>query len=266
MKKQIGSAAIIAAVVVLCPGPVLPETESIDAKEILERTADREFQDMELSIHMVRVNKKGRERPMDLVVKSRKTVEVTKAYAEFTAPIEVEGMKSLTWDYTDPEKPTDQWFMLSGMDYMKCRGKACQNMEERFGFSSQSFAFDVEDAEHELVGTENIDGAPCYKIESRAKDQDKYETARVTVWVDKEKFVLRKIEAFDKNDKPMHTSTFTEFKELGDHWWETKGEMTSHQSGKKMRFEIKEAKIDSGIPDQVFAKPKKFKIKEDDSP
>jgi hypothetical protein len=242
----------------------LPQTGSIEPKDILQKTIEREFQDMEMTVHLVKVSKKGRERPMDLVVKIKKTPEASKTFAVFTGPPEVEGISSLSWDYEDPEKPADRWFRLSGMEYVKCLGKACQNMEERFGFSAEIFEVNLDDAEHKLLAEEEIDGAACYKIESRAKDPDQREESLIVTWVDKEKLAARRIETYDKSGKLLTTSAFTEVKMLGDHWWETSGEYMNHKSGKKVRFQIKDARINTGIPDQVFEKPKLFSVEEDE--
>lgn len=271
MKRIKTYAAITALLFVFSPGWVLsesaPEAEDIEAREILERTVERNYQDMELAIHLVKVSRKGRERSMDLVVRSKRTDEVTKSLAEFTAPAELVGMKSLSWDYSEPKKPSDRWFLLAGMDkYVKCKGKACSKMGEQFGFSAETFAMDLDDSEHELLGTENIGGAECHKIQSKAKEPDKHDITRLVIWVDKDKLAARKIEAYGKDGKLSYTSTFTEFKQLTDRWWETKGEIVKVKSGKKMRFQIGEAKIDTGIPDEVFAKPKKFAVKENKNP
>jgi hypothetical protein len=254
----------LSAFVVLLSSPALSQTKGIDPQDILEKTIEREFQDMEMSVHLVKVSKKGRERPMDLAVKMKKTPEASKTFAVFTGPPEVEGISSLSWDYEDPEKPADRWFRLSGMEYVKCLGKACRNMEERFGFSAEIFEVNLDDAEHKLLTEEEIDGAACYKIESRAKDPDRREESMIVTWVDKEKLAARRIETYDKNGNFLTTSVFTELKMLGDHWWETSGEYTMHKSGKRVRFQIKDARINTGIPDQVFEKPKLFSVEEDE--
>ncbi len=249
--------------VALVFGPALANAAE-DPKEILKKTAKRDHKDAVLTIHMVKVSKKGRERPMDLVVKMKDDGVVSKTYAEFLAPPEVKGMKSLGWDYADPGKDAERWFQLAGMDYVKCRGKACASMEDRFGFNMEVFDADVDDADHQLLGEETIDGAACYKIESVRKDQDASDDVKMIFWVDKEKFAARKVEAYDKAGKMTMSSTFTEFKMIGDHWWESKGEAKNVKKGKKIRFEIKEAVVDQGIPDEVFAKPEKFTLKKDE--
>lgn len=240
------------------------DTGSEQARQVLEKTLEREYQDMEMEVTLVKVSKSGRERSMDLTVKIKKTDEATKTLAVFTAPIEVEGITSLSWDYTDPGRESDRWFKLSGMDFVKCRGKACQNMEERFGFSMEIFAIKLDDADHTIAGEGEIDGALCYKVVSTAKDPGNPEGSRFVTWVDKEKYVARRIEVYGQNGQLVHATNFTEFKELGGHWWETKGEMKSFDTGKSLRFEIKNVKVNSGIPDAVFEKPKRFTVEEDE--
>lgn len=229
---------------------------------ILNRTIERNYDDIELTVHLVKISKSGRERPMDLLVKIKDGPDVKRTYAEFIAPPEVKGMKSLSWDYKEEGVKSDRWFQLAGLDYVKCVGKACQSMEDRFGFSMDIFAVKLDEAEHKYLEPEKLGGTECYKIETRLKDEDEPDGARYVTWVDKEKFAARRIESYDKDGDLVQESNFTEFKMIGDHWWETKGELIKHNSGKTVKFEIKAFKVNEGIDDSVFEKPSLFKVKD----
>jgi Outer membrane lipoprotein-sorting protein len=231
--------------------------DEMSPKQILDKTLDRNYDDLVLDVDLIKINKSGRERPMSLIVKIKNEQGLKKTIAEFTGPPEVKGMKSLSWDYEDETKEDGRWFKLVGLDFIKCKGKACQNMEDRFGFSMNIFSVDVDEASHELSGEEEIGGAVCYKIKSQSKDPDNPDGANITVWIDKEKFAARKIETYDKDGNILTTSEFTGFMEVGDHWWETKGQLDKVKSKKKIRFEINEAKVNEGIDDSVFARPDK---------
>ncbi len=249
--------ALIIVVLFVFTGMVLSYADDMTPQQILSKTLDRNYLDLVLEVDLVKINKKGRERPMSLVVKIKNEEGLKKTLAEFTAPPEVKGMKSLSWDYEDETKEDGRWFKLVGIDFVKCRGRACQNMEDRFGFSMNVFSVDTDDAVHELAGEEKINGAMCYKIKSRAKDPENTDGAAFTAWIDKEKFAARKIETYDKDGSLLTRSEFTGFMEIGGHWWETKGQLDKIESKKKIRFEIKEAKADGGIDDAVFVQPNK---------
>ncbi len=238
--------------------------EAPEARAILEKTLARDYTDMVMNIHLVKVSKSGRERPMDLEVKMKKTPEVTKTLAVFTGPPEVKGISSLVWDYADAERKSDRWFKLTGLDYVKCMGKSCRRMEERFGFSMDIFAIELDDAAHEFLGIEELDGAPCYKVASAARGEGITAGSRFVTWVDKEKYAARKIEAYDENGEVANLSRFTEFKLLGDHWWETKGELEQPREGKQLRFEIVDARVDVELDDELFEPPRIFKVSKDE--
>jgi len=267
MKQCFGVLALLAVAIILAHPPATFSSAGPDeARAILDQTLDRKYQDLELKVHLVKTSKTGKERPMDLTVKMKNSPEMKKTLAVFTAPPEVAGITSLAWDYTDPAQTADRWFKLSGMEYVKCLGQSCQNLEEKFGFSTDIFAINLDEADHKLLGEETIDGAPCFKIESKAKDQGNPAGARFITWVDKEKLVARKVEVYDKTGTLSQMSVFTEFKLLGGHWWETKGELAQYNTGKKLRFEITEANVNTGIPDAVFDKPKVFSVQGDGKP
>lgn len=234
-----------------------------DPVAILEKTVNRSYQDLSLKVHLVKTAKSGRERPMDLVVMIKDDGKIKKTLVEFTAPDEVKGMKSLSWVPAAAGAESERWFKLAGLDWAKCRGRACERLEEQFGFSMEIFAVKLENATHVLKGEETLDGAPCYKIESKLKDLEEREDPVVVTWVDKEKFAARKIEAYDKDNQLSQFSTFTKFQMIGDHWWETEGLFTKLKSGRKLAFGITDAKINTGLSDDLFKKPEKFKVEED---
>lgn len=232
-----------------------------DPVAILEKTVQRPYRDLTLNVHLVKTAKSGRERPMDLMVKIKDDGKTKKTLVEFTGPDEVKGMKSLSWVPASGAE-SEQWFKLAGLEWTKCRGRACERLEEQFGFSMEIFAVKLENAVHALKGVETLDGAACYKIESKLKNLEEREDPMIVTWVDKEKFVARKIEAYDQDKKLTQFSTFSKFQMIGDHWWETEGLFTKLKSGRKLAFRIVDFKINSGLADKLFAKPEKFKLEE----
>ncbi len=230
-----------------------------DPQAILEKTLERDYEDLKLHVKLVKLSRTGREREMELDVYIKESPEVTKTLVEFTSPPEVKGMTSLSWDYAD--KPADRWFKLLGMNYVKCIGKACRRMEERFGFSMEIFSIDIDDGQHKLLGEEKIDGASCYKVESEAVIENT-EGSRFITWVDKEMYAARKIEAYDENGEKTQVSHFIGFDKIGDHWWETKGKLSKLDSGKEVRFEIVSHEINTGLKDELFEKPGNFNVRE----
>jgi hypothetical protein len=249
-------------VMALLLGVAVAALAAEDPVKVLEKTVTRSYKDLALTVHLVKTAKSGRERPMDLVVKIKDDGKIKKTLAEFTGPDEVKGMKSLSWDYSAPGQEPDRWFKLAGLDWVKCRGKACENLEDQFGFTMDIFAVKLDEAVHTMKGEETVDGAACYKIESKIKDPSKREDPVILTWVDKQKFAARKIEAYGPDGKLSQTSTFSQFKQIGDHWWETSGQLTKVKSGKKIAFSITDSQINAGIPDDIFAKPQKFKVEE----
>lgn len=242
--------------------PALPASDSGEARAILEKTLTREYQDLTLKVKLVKTSKLGREREMELLVLMKKDRGVTKIAAEFTSPEVVRGIKSLSWDY--PDREPDRWFRLAGMDYAKCVGRACQRMEDRFGFSMEIFTIKLDEANHRLLGDEQVDGAKCYKIESAAKNPDRPEGSRFIAWIDKRKFAARKVEAYDQSGALVKSSFFNDFALIGDHWWETRGWLDEHDTGRKTRFEILEWKLNTGLSDELFVPPDSYRIEKDD--
>ena len=260
VKYIVALAAVMALSIITAPAV---SQDAPAAEDILTKTLDRQYDDMTLQVKLVKVSRSGREREMELEVKIKKDGDATRTKAEFTAPPEIAGMTSLSWDYTGTVEPSDRWFRLAGLNYVKCVGRACSSMEDRFGFSMDIFAIRLDEAEHTLLGEEEVDGTACWKVESKTKEGvDRAEDKFIT-WVDKKMYAARKIEAYEGGEVTQR-SLFTGFKELAGHWWETKGTLEQVGSKKEVRFEILEAKANTGIPDEVFEKPRTFDIQGND--
>jgi len=73
----------------------------------------------------------------------------------------------------------------------------------------------VKDYEHELLGSETIDGREAYKIELRPHEEAAVVWGKVLLWVDKDEYMELKTEFYDEDDYLVNTMYGKEIKMLG---------------------------------------------------
>jgi outer membrane lipoprotein-sorting protein len=112
----------------------------------------------------------------------------------------------------------------------------------------------VEMYEPSIIGEEEIDGRPTWKLELNAiVDDPTYESQ--TIWVDQERFVPLKQEMFAKSGKLLKRVTLRDVQLFGDRWYPTKMNYKDVlKDGKGTDFIISDIEFDVDIPAYIFTK------------
>ena len=122
----------------------------------------------------------------------------SKVMIRFTAPAEVKGVALLVVNH--PDRASDQWMWIPSIG--RDRRVALQDRKTRFFGTDFSFEDleerDVEQFDWKLLGEEAIDGAPCWKIESRPKQSRASQYTSNVLWVRKDNYVAAQVESFTK--------------------------------------------------------------------
>ena len=124
----------------------------------------------------------------------------SKAVIRFTAPPEVEGVALLILNH--PDRSSDQWMWTPALQ--RERRIATQDRSTRFFGTDFSFEDleerDVQQDEHRLIGEEMLDGAMCWRIESRPSKGKVSQYTRSEVWIRKDSYSFVRIDHWVKNE------------------------------------------------------------------
>ncbi len=124
----------------------------------------------------------------------------SKAVIRFTAPAEVRGVALLIINH--PDRASDQWMWTPAIQ--RERRIALQDRSTRFFGTDFSFEDleerDVNQYEYRMLGEETIEGAPCWKIESRPKQTRASQYTRSVLWIRKENYTFARIENFIRDE------------------------------------------------------------------
>ena len=124
----------------------------------------------------------------------------SKSLIRFTAPAEVKGVALLVVNH--PDRSSDQWMWTPAIG--RERRIALQDRSTRFFGTDFSFEDleerDVNQYEYKLTGEEAIDGAACWRIESRPRQGKTSQYTMTRVWIRKDNYVPAQYENFIKEE------------------------------------------------------------------
>jgi hypothetical protein len=169
----------------------------------------------------------------------------SKAILRFTAPAEVKGVALLIVNHTD--RASDQWMWTPAIE--RDRRIAAQDRSTRFFGTDFSFEDleerDVDQFDYKLSGDDTIDGAACWKIESKPKESKSSQYTSSLVWVRKDNYVVAQIED-DSKDKLVRRIHYSDIQNVGGIWTPRTVEVLD--AGRKSRTILKLDKLDYNVP------------------
>jgi outer membrane lipoprotein-sorting protein len=120
----------------------------------------------------------------------------SKAILRFTDPPELKGLALLILNHSD--RASDQWMWTPAID--RERRIALQDRSTRFFGTDFSFE-DLEERDihlfdYKMLGEEPIDGAACWKVESKPKESKSSQYSSVLLWIRKDNYVTAQVESY----------------------------------------------------------------------
>jgi outer membrane lipoprotein-sorting protein len=179
-------------------------------------------------------------------------------YVQFNSPTDVKGTKTLLIEHSG--KDDDIWIYLPALK--KVRRLVSSNKKDSFVGTDFSYGdvigHKVEDWKHKLLREEDVDGKPCYVIESSPKTPEVSENSgyskRVS-WVGKESFVTLKGESYDSSGqllKKFHASKLEIVDKANAKWQPMELMAEDVASGHKTIIEFSNYKANVGVSDETF--------------
>jgi hypothetical protein len=169
----------------------------------------------------------------------------SKAVIRFSAPADIKGVALLIVNH--PDRASDQWMWTPAI--ARDRRIALQDRSTRFFGTDFSFEDleerDVDQFDYKLIGEEAIDGAPCWKIESRPRQGKSSQYTLSRVWVRKDHYVAVQYENFVKEQlaRRMHA---TDIEAVQGIWTARTLEMTDLR--RKSRTVLRMQKLEYNVP------------------
>ena len=205
-----------------------------------------------LTMSLIDANGHIRKRSMKMIVLERKGGN--KSLMTFLSPADVKGTKFLTYEHLS--KDDDQWLYLPAIKRVKriaSKSKSGSFMGSEFSyedlssFSAQKYIFDG-NAQEKMV-----DGVKYYVGQRIPKSKYSGYTKEIS-WVDAKRFLIKKVEYYDRKKELLKTATFDEYTKIKGHWRIVQMSMSNHQNGKKTILRWDHEKIAIGLKERDFHK------------
>ena len=190
----------------------------------------------------------GRTRDMVILRKNAEEGLDQKFYVYFKAPADVRKMAYLV--HKHPGKDDDRWLFLPSLNLVKRIAPG----DKRTSFAGSDFLYEdvsgrgLEEDTHELVETTDTQ----YVVKNVPKNPGSVEFSYYTVWIDKDTFIPRKAEYYDKNGKLYRTLESNKIEVIQGHPTATEMIAKDIKSGTQTVNTFSGIKYDIGLKDRIF--------------
>ncbi len=169
----------------------------------------------------------------------------SKSLLRFTEPPEVKGVALLIHNH--PDRSSDQWMWRPEIG--RDQRIALQDRSTRFFGTDFSFEDleerDVNQFDYQLAGEDNVDGAACWKVESRPKQSKSSQYVRSMVFVRKDNYSVARIEAYNKTGLARRID-YRQIQKVQNIW--TARTIEVFDANKKSRTVLKLEKLEYNVP------------------
>ncbi|MBN2280758.1 MAG: outer membrane lipoprotein-sorting protein [Candidatus Marinimicrobia bacterium] len=228
--------------------------ETISGLEIIQKVYNRPTgEDQEGTLTMTLINSRGDQRVREIKQYIKDFGKEEKKIMFFIAPADVRNTSFMNWSYDEEGRDDDQWIYLPALKRVKrisSDSKSDYFMGSDFTYDDLGDRHPSEDT-HKLLREEEIDGQPCYVVESIPKEED-YMYSRTVTWIIKNKWIGLKKEFYDEDGEHLKTLSVKEYEKIKEYWIITNSQMQNVQKEHTTDMKLADLKIDTGIPDTWF--------------
>jgi outer membrane lipoprotein-sorting protein len=174
-----------------------------------------------------------------------------RAYMEFTAPARDYGTRILKLD-------DEMWLYIPAVEKAtKIAGHMLRQSMMGSDFSYEDVAENrrlEELYDAEILGTDTVNGHPCYKLRLTAKVDEVTYALRV-VWIDTDEYIALKTELYAKSGKLMKEITVNEFRMISGRNYPTRVRMVNKlRKDTYTELILEDIQLDAALPDRIFSK------------
>jgi outer membrane lipoprotein-sorting protein len=221
-------------------------------REVIAKAKDaRECgKDTKSAYRMVLTSKRGDAVKRTLVTYWKKYGDDSKSIVFFREPEDVAGTGLLVWSAKG--RDDDQWLYLPDLGRVRqinasARGDSFMGTDFSYADLGDT---DVDERTHQLLGEEEMEGQPTYKVESVPKDATTY--SKVITWVSRETFLSVRVDYYDMGGALLKTGYFRDVRKVKGIPQAFAIEMENVQTGHRTQLSLLEIDCDSGLDDDLF--------------
>lgn len=229
------------------------QAQALTAGEIVEKANQASYyagKDGLADVKMTMTDAKGsvRTREFRVLRLTTKNGKDQKFYVYFKAPSDVRKMVFLVWKNVDADD--NRWLWLPALNL----NKRIAPGDKRTSFVGSDFVYEdvsgrgVNEDKHELTETTDTQ----FVIKNIPRDTASVEFSFYNVWIDKDTFLPRKAEYYDKNGTLYRRVEATKIETIQGHATVVESVASDLKSGNKTVNSFGNVKYDIGLNEKIF--------------
>ncbi len=226
-----------------------------DQAETLAQEADKRlhgFGDATAALRMTLVSPSGQTAERALHVQNLELgAEGDRSLMVFDTPRDVAGTALLT--HTKPGADDLQWLYLPAISRVKqiaAGNKSGPFMGSEFAFEDIVTPY-WQKYGYRFVRDEKCEALTCAVIERTPKDPASGYT-RQLVWIDRQDYLIRRIDYYDRKNELLKTYTATGFQKISGNWRPSSMLMVNQQNRKQTRLDWSDYRFKTGLGKDDF--------------
>jgi hypothetical protein len=243
----------IAILTLLAATHAVHAADKLSADEIVAKANDASYyagKDGSAHVKMSIKDKSGSTRTREFTILRLNTKDTKqKFYVYFTAPADVRKMAYLVWK--NPGGNDDRWLWLPAKGLVKRIAPG----DKRTSFVGSDFLYedvsgrDLKADTHELTETTDTQ----YKIRNTPTTKGSVAFSHYDVWIDKDTYLPRKAEYFDKKGKLYRKVEGVKVEKIEGYPTITEALVTDLAGGSTTRNTFSKIKYDIGLKESIFS-------------
>lgn len=186
--------------------------------------------------------------------KEKNSTDGDKSLMEFKTPLDVKGTKFLTYEKINENN--NQWLYLPALKRIKrisSENKSGSFMGSEFSYEDISSREPLKYTYSEKYEEVEFNGIKSYKYERYSKDKNSGYSKQI-LWVDALRFVVLKIEFYDRKKELLKTATYNNYKKIGNTYRVGNIFMQNHQNYKSTKLNYLKDEIHLNLDEVLFTK------------
>jgi outer membrane lipoprotein-sorting protein len=227
-------------------------TADLTVDQIVEKANTAAYyagKDGRATVKMIITDDKGSERVREFTILRLNTEKQDqKFYVYFSAPADVRRMAYLVWKHVGDDD--DRWLWLPALNLVKRIAPG----DKRTSFVGSDFVYEdvsgrgLDEDTHELVETTDTQ----YMIKNTPKDANGVEFSYYNVWIDRDTFLPRKAEYYDKAGKLYRRVAGTKVETIKGYPTVIESVVEDLKTGGRTKNIFTDVEYDIGLSDRIF--------------
>lgn len=249
-----------AALVGIFHGQALAADQSLPTGLAIMQAVDNREDGDDLTQQMTQtlIDRNGNRRVRHMVSFRKDYGKDKKLITFFTEPPNIRDTALLTFDYDDPSRDDDQWLYLPALKKVRRISAADRGdyfMGTDFTFEDMKQTPELEDYHWKLLGSEQVDGHDCWKVEGRPVSEDVMRElgyAKMIQYIRKDNDFTIRADYWDQAGRELKHLHIVTMQQIQGIWTALRVEMENVQSRHKTVLAMTNQRYNTGLKNRLF--------------